>query len=382
MNQLRIFGLLAMAGVLSSCFDDDKPTHGGVIITTNSQPMARAYVYEQGNPQIILDSVVSSGGRFEFDHLETSKTYVVWLSQDSLTGAWATDLRTGSQIQLSPESYRWVSLDLNSKSGSAPNWRGYFGIRSSVNGILKLPVLSGAAHQIWQAENSDQRIDVQNQGETVQVLYQGQVLVPMSAAQSSSVAISSSSVLALSSSISTYSLSSSATSLLTLPDARDGISYPLVKIGQSYWFMANLGYSSSSFVTKCPNNDANKCATHGRLYDWTAAQTACPAGSHLPDTLEFQALIQNCGGAGLASNSLRAKTWSGGTDGCGFAALPAGEVTSQGYASNFDKAADFWIRGENSAGFPQDFFIVPAATPPVIQVVARGDYRSVRCIRD
>jgi uncharacterized protein (TIGR02145 family) len=84
----------------------------------------------------------------------------------------------------------------------------------------------------------------------------------------------------------------------------------------------------------CYDNDESNCDKYGRLYNWNAAKTACPAGWHLPSREEWGNLAKAAGGTGeygtggKAGKKLKAKSgWDNkgnGTDDYGFSVLLGG----------------------------------------------------------
>jgi len=107
-------------------------------------------------------------------------------------------------------------------------------------------------------------------------------------------------------------------------DSRDGKKYKIVKIGTQTWMAENLNYNANG--SKCYNNNPAYCEKYGRLYNWVTAKKACPAGWHLPNNKEWDALITVVGGEETAGRSLKATSaeicsYNGGTDTHGFAAL-------------------------------------------------------------
>ena len=152
----------------------------------------------------------------------------------------------------------------------------------------------------------------------------------------------------------------------TFTDSRDGKTYKIVKIGEQVWMAQNLDYVSGS----CYDNKSENCEKYGRLYDWVTAMTLpescneeceieiknphqgiCPSGWHLPNSKEWQILIDFAGGDKVAGKKLKAKEgWSNkgnGTDDYGFSALPSGLYIphfyesigefAYGYGTNNDK---------------------------------------------
>jgi len=83
----------------------------------------------------------------------------------------------------------------------------------------------------------------------------------------------------------------------TLFDARDGQSYPVVKIGKQIWLAENFRYLPSkekgdpycnSWVYD--NNNDYLDLHYGRLYDWNTANNIAPEGWRLPSNEDFQEL--------------------------------------------------------------------------------------------
>jgi uncharacterized protein (TIGR02145 family) len=109
-------------------------------------------------------------------------------------------------------------------------------------------------------------------------------------------------------------------------DTRDDKLYRWVKIGSQTWMAENLNYAPKTGNSWCYGDDASRCDTYGRLYDWATATEVCPAGWHLPSyDEEWGMLINFAGGSSTAGAKLKAKSpsWDG-TDDYGFNALPGG----------------------------------------------------------
>ena len=127
-------------------------------------------------------------------------------------------------------------------------------------------------------------------------------------------------------------------------DSRDGKFYNIILTGTQIWMGQNLNYATKGGV--CYNNDDANCAQYGRLYDWTAAKTACPAGWHLSTNEEWAALANHAGGYETAGKKLKSKDgWDsvygenaagdnvefpgGGSNDYGFSALPGGYAENE-----------------------------------------------------
>lgn len=87
-------------------------------------------------------------------------------------------------------------------------------------------------------------------------------------------------------------------------DPRDKKTYGWVKIGNQVWMSENLNYSipGGSWNFK---DDPQAAAFFGKLYDWKAAQKACPKGWHLPADSEWTVLIDSLGGENIAGGKLK-----------------------------------------------------------------------------
>jgi len=125
----------------------------------------------------------------------------------------------------------------------------------------------------------------------------------------------------------------------TFTDERDDMTYKTVTIGGKTWMAENLNYKADK--SRCYENNADSCAKYGRLYDWNAAMSACPAAWRLPTSDDWGALIAAAGGPSVAGRKLKAKSgWrydrkndedGNGTDDYGFSALPGGHSHSHGH---------------------------------------------------
>ncbi|MDX2302659.1 MAG: FISUMP domain-containing protein [Microscillaceae bacterium] len=74
-------------------------------------------------------------------------------------------------------------------------------------------------------------------------------------------------------------------------DSRDGKEYKSVKVGNKRWMGENLKYATPSAGTStCYDDNNTNCTNLGRLYDFQAAQVACPNGWHLPTDQEWKDL--------------------------------------------------------------------------------------------
>lgn len=109
-----------------------------------------------------------------------------------------------------------------------------------------------------------------------------------------------------------------------LKDSRDGRSYEWIRIGEQVWTAENMDYPTvkGSLCLQCGN--------WGRLYDYDAAQYACPTFFALPTVAQWKTLISHVQGqakalkAGWGWDPLGHGLYGNGTDDFGFGALAGG----------------------------------------------------------
>ncbi len=206
----------------------------------------------------------------------------------------------------------------------------------------------------------------------------------------------------------------------TMTDERDGKAYKTIKIGKQEWMAENLDYADSvktpSLLKRswCYDNDVTNCAVAGRLYSWSAAidsislydngldcgydklcelpakvQGICPDGWHLPDTTEWNTLIDEAGGRSDAGAILKSQTgWSTyyvvSSDALGFSANPDGSWNYVYDHFNTGTVA-FWSSTEERDGFFDiDAFamFLDNGRAASLNDMYKLDGVSVRCIKD
>jgi len=148
----------------------------------------------------------------------------------------------------------------------------------------------------------------------------------------------------------------------TFTDSRDKQTYKTVTVGTQTWMAENLNYPPKTGKSWCYNNSADSCKKFGRLYDWEAAKTACPAGWKLPDTADWRKLVKSAGGQEIAGKKLKSTGgWKGakgdgnGTDVYGFSALPGGYRDSDGSFYHAGDNGCWWTATE--VGSDNSYFI-------------------------
>jgi len=153
---------------------------------------------------------------------------------------------------------------------------------------------------------------------------------------------------------------------LEFTDWRDNQEYKGVVIGTQTWMARNLNYRNTvsnpnDTVGFCYNNNASYCTQYGRMYNWNDAMVVCPEGWHLPNSAEWDVLVDYAD-AKRAGIKLKAKSgWrcyneyhalyvdGNGADNYGFAALSGGSGStiisggrSIGYFNNNTCYSGYW----------------------------------------
>jgi len=174
----------------------------------------------------------------------------------------------------------------------------------------------------------------------------------------------------------------------TLTDNRDGKTYAIVKFGDQVWMAANLNYNTTD--SWCYDNSSGNCDEYGRVYKWSVANRACPAGWHLPSDEEWSQLTNYIGRN--AGNKMKISTdWksipvmnlsNGGTNNSKFAALAAGARSSNGGFDGQGEYAYFWsstAEGSSHAWIRSLYYSDPNVSRK--KYFTENAY-SCRCIRD
>lgn len=127
----------------------------------------------------------------------------------------------------------------------------------------------------------------------------------------------------------------------TCKDFRDGKVYKTIKIGNTTWMAENLKYQIDG--SYCYKNNSQNCNLYGRLYEFEAANRACPDGWDLPDADDWNMLFSHYGNIYKAFDRL-----TGGTNDDGFDLVFAGHYIdntgSQGQMAfkGLNNDAQFW----------------------------------------
>ncbi|MEI7451839.1 MAG: FISUMP domain-containing protein [Candidatus Falkowbacteria bacterium] len=165
--------------------------------------------------------------------------------------------------------------------------------------------------------------------------------------------------------------------------------YRTVKIGTQCWLKDNLNVgtmikgtidqSDNKIIEKyCYDNNSGGCDANGGLYQWDEAmqyygsssvnfdnsgnplknvQGICPSGWHIPNDVDWKAMIKYLGGDDVAGDKLKAASVWGdkANNSSGFSALPSGQFFGErGFVAMYGKfflqgsGAVFWSSSYNS----------------------------------
>ena len=190
-----------------------------------------------------------------------------------------------------------------------------------------------------------------------------------------------------------------------MTDARDGQTYQTVKLGDQTWLAQDLNYETDN-NSWCYDDDPANCEIYGRLYDWEAALTACPAGWHLGSDEEWSTLVKYldprsepndgfeiskiAGGMLKTTGTIEdgAGLWSspntGATNSSKFSALPSATRNKKGAYKCLGANSMFWTSTEYDATYSWTMYL------DMTQSNITRDYMgatkqyglSVRCVMD
>ncbi len=207
-------------------------------------------------------------------------------------------------------------------------------------------------------------------------------------------------------------------------NAADSQIYKTIQIGTQVWMAENLNTKVDSSWSYQDNSDSGK--KYGRLYTWAAAmalndscdtvscaaqinkihhQGICPTDWHLPDTTEWNQLVNEVGGKTIAdqklkstsgwapaSNVLFAATKPNGQDLVGFRALPSGFRDSAGTYQNAGQSGSWWSASpklapesktnSNSQSLLSGVYLLDISNRIPRVSTDKRDGLSVRCLKD
>ena len=225
----------------------------------------------------------------------------------------------------------------------------------------------------------------------------------------------------------TYTAANGCDSVVTLhlvyhelvTDARDGNTYCTMEYGDQVWMTENMrylpqvdntasvndpkyyvyGYTGSNVLAAMNRPEYNN---YGALYNFAAAQTACPTGWHLPTKDEWDALVDYLGTqpeficSGISSNVAKALAsqdlWSSNAGECtvgympednnasGFNGKPGGYYSGSNFL-NVGGEANWWTSTQSSTS-GQRYVIQSTSVGPDSGLKSQRWAFSVRCVKN
>lgn len=169
---------------------------------------------------------------------------------------------------------------------------------------------------------------------------------------------------------------------------------PEIEAGGLTWLANNLNNGASGIsLRKSPILDT----ALGRLYNWTEAQTACPAGWHLPSAADFYTSFDNAEGKIPAGSLMVDASFNGEkmweywpqvkiTNSFGFNAVPTGYVDTTDSFNTYTQYGEYacWWTGDNANDELGVYMYIHDECTDVRK--GTGDknslYMGVRCVKD
>ena len=167
---------------------------------------------------------------------------------------------------------------------------------------------------------------------------------------------------------------------------RGGVTYATVVIHENCWMAENLNYEPAAGHSKCFDDDPANCEKYGRLYDYPAAEQACPTGWRLPasadyiDLQTYSASPEDEAGAHFKTTT----GWIGenGDNKLKFSALPGGFCDS-GDCLFVGKVGYWWTKTESVMGEHMSLYLSGDRQDFSASLPQEDEsFLSVRCIKD
>lgn len=163
--------------------------------------------------------------------------------------------------------------------------------------------------------------------------------------------------------------------------------YATVVINEQCWLKENLQYEPSSGTTLCYGGVAANCETYGRLYDFEAANLACPTGWRLPTKTELEDLADYSGAdmydAGVHFKATSGWTGENGDDLLEFTALPGGKCNEEQTCSKIGTSGYWWTSTEkvkNTSHYAL-YLNGDGSSFTAANIMDNDQYISVRCVK-
>ena len=334
---------------------------------------------------------------------------------------------SSSSNKVEPDSSSSSSVTQSESNGSSSSVAPNESSSSVQSSLSEVAAVSSSSDVV--AESSSSEKSSSSEAESSSSVESSSSEVPSSSSvieSSSSVAESSSSEIMISSSSVMESSSSEESSSSqqnvildssyydaeenTLKDFRDGRIYKTITIGTQIWMAENINleYNRGTAKSFCFNDSTKYCDVYGRLYTKAAAMDSaavygenskgcgganygncvikkpvrgiCPEKWHLPDSLEWLALVSFVGGD--KTNLMSSTAWDElcdiGNDVYNFAVLPGGNRGVNGKYANFGANEEYWLPQKNHDAMNFGCY----KTDWVFSYLSPKEAHPIRCIKD
>jgi len=161
-------------------------------------------------------------------------------------------------------------------------------------------------------------------------------------------------------------------------DERDGKTYKIVTIGNQIWMAENLAFKIEQGGEYTYDNNQEQIAKYGYLYNWGAAQIACPQDWRLPSRDDFKTLLDNVGGKGKVTFQALLPDGSS-----GYSASFGGWIKDGTKYKNIEEYGLYW--SSSAANLSNGLFLSIDRRFKIAGIFSNGfkwyGY-SVRCVKD
>ncbi|MCQ2098571.1 MAG: hypothetical protein MJY87_11610, partial [Fibrobacter sp.] len=170
-----------------------------------------------------------------------------------------------------------------------------------------------------------------------------------------------------------------------MTDSRDGRTYGTVKIGSQTWMAENMKYQTGN--SYCYNNEYENCEIYGRLYTWSDAYDACPAGYRMPDDddwIKLKNYISDRGNGKLVSMLKSTDYWkTPGRDVVGMNIRPSGYYgVEDGKFGRLGERAYLWSASMKNWDSAYHWALVEGSEYFGKASAYKENARSVRCVKN
>ena len=149
----------------------------------------------------------------------------------------------------------------------------------------------------------------------------------------------------------------------SLYDSYNGGYLPTIRFGMYVWMAENASNKVSTVKSVCYDDDDEKCAANGRLYQSAYAVDACPRGFHVPTAADWEALRDF-----LVQNSQLEKSFNFVLGGY------CADSRDSLLCKDLGSAGEYMVAGNGIISFTS------ITQKPSVTIAKRDEYYSLRCV--